>query len=458
MIPLRPKPCRVSLLALLLVSSGAPSPVVLPLEDGWAEGTRVLSTLPAQGMRAQFGYAAANAGDLDGDGVSDVILGSPFAGRDETEGCIHAHSGRGGAQLFRIEGRRGDLFGWSLAAAGDVDGDGRGDVVVGAPQPDIGAGRIAIHSGRDGALVHSIYGTEKDARFGQSVAGCGDLDGDGLADILVGEPGSSMSGRAAGRAVVLSGANAQPLREFYGETKGARFGQSVAGAAWPGGGSILAVGAPLGGRDGGRVSVWTDSHELPSFEFELTGGGALVVAISADVDGDGKPDVLASDWKTTHAGSNSTGTLVLHSGATGERLLELPGRVPGEGFGIACSGAGDLDGDGLGDLLVGAWLSSEGALRGGKVYALRGTDGAELYQWTGQHPAGAVGFGLAGLDDIDRDGRPDLLVTAPHFSLPGLRAGRAWILPGAEAVEPRGAAQDPAQTGPPLPPELPQRR
>jgi hypothetical protein len=153
------------------------------------------------------------------------------------------------------------------------------------------------------------------------------------------------------------------------------------------------------------------------------------VSVLGDVDGDGTPDIYSSDFSDGALGA-STGRVYVHSGATGERLFTLSGETAGDGFGIGVADAGDVDGDGLADLVIGAWQHGAAAISGGKVYVYSGKDAELLYTITGNVQGETLGFDATGLGDVNGDGVTDLLLTSAWSGINGSRSGRTLVVAG----------------------------
>ena len=185
-----------------------------------------------------FGWFVSTAGDVNGDGKADFIVGAPFAdpGGRSLAGSAYVYSGADGSLLYQRDGgATGDEFGYSVSTAGDVNGDGKADFIVGAYLADPGgkgdAGSAYIYSGADGSILYQKDGVATGDQFGESVSAAGDVNGDGKADFIVGAPFADPGGRSlAGSAYVYSGADGSLLYQRDGGAAGDNFGWSVVGA------------------------------------------------------------------------------------------------------------------------------------------------------------------------------------------------------------------------------------
>lgn len=308
----------------------------------------------------QFGFAVATLGPDPLTAASDPSLGQE-AGRVEV-------FGPDGSLAWSLAGLPGEELGFSLAATGDLTGDGQSDLAAGAPSTSPAlvrlAGRAVARDGRTGAALWQVAGGAVEEQAGWSVAAAGDIDGDGHPDVAVGAPSASPEGRhQAGSVFVLSGANGSLIRRLDGPEPGLAFGFAVAG-----------------GRD---------------------------------VDGDGVPDLLVGAIGASPGGMPCAGSAFLIAGATGQILRRLDGPAPGASFGYAVLLAPDLDGDGVPELVVGApGMDRPGRPMAGAAFVYSGRTGTEKFRILGEAPFASLGTSLAALEGV-HNGRPALLVGSP---------------------------------------------
>lgn len=398
--------------------------------DSFVEPTRILQRWDGEATNDQFGWIARNIGDVDGDGIADLTTSAPNKTLDggQNAGRVYAYSGASGKLLWSRDGAAGDLLGQGIEAAGDVDGDGIPDVVAGAP----GADRVDVYAGNDGRTLLTVEGADGES-FGRKVSDLGDLDGDGHDDILVGAPASNANGEGSGRALVISGSDGSTLIEWHGEGAGHRFGASGAGRV-DGERTVLLVGAPDAGEgQRGRTYVYDGSGADPKFILESDPDGAeqggMFVSVVGDVDADGVADLYSSDWSHGANGSQR-GRVYVYSGVDGRVLLTLSGETDGDGFGIGPADAGDVDGDGHDDLIIGAWQQDNAAPSGGKVYLYSGKDGSLMDAWTCRVMGDTFGFDATGMGDVDGDGTIDFLLTSAWSAVSGPKSGRMFLIAG----------------------------
>ena len=417
---------------------------VLTGPELFQERPRLIHTFDGEAAGDQFGWVARTMGDLDGDGVLDFATSAPaHAEAGAWSGRVYAYSGRSGKLLWRFDGAPGESAGNGLGRAGDLDGDGVPDVIVGGPGHAGIPGKAWVLSGRDGSVLRLLAAGEVGDRFGLKVGNVGDLDGDGKPDLLVGAPGSDTAGTNAGSVHVLSGADGASLLVLEGEEAGDNFGSAVAGARVEDE-YLIAVGAMAAGPgDRGRVYLFRGESAaidlVATIDALETGRnlGQFFVALPGDFDGDGFPDVFASDWGDGANGSG-TGRVSVHSGRTGEPLLAIAGERQGENFGTSISDAGDVDHDGIPDLIVGAWQNAEHAPSAGRCALHSGKDGRLLAEYTCRQAGDTFGFDATGIGDVDGDGAIDFLLTSAWSPVHGPRTGRVFVVAGPSFPRPPG--------------------
>jgi len=403
-----------------------------------------------------FGVSVASAGDMNGDGFDDVIVGaySNDAGGADA-GRAHVYHGGPAADavpdLTLTGAAAGDFFGVSVASAGDVNGDGFDDVIVGAFLSDAGGGNSGaayVYYGgpADSTSDLSLIGEAAGDLLGASVASAGDIDGDGYADLIVGAPGNDAGGNSAGRAYVYRGgpgADALPDLTLTGEAAGDFFGISVASAGDVNGDGFddVIAGAyfnDAGGADAGRAYVYyggPGGDAVP--DLVLTGEAAgdffgVSVASAGDVNGDGFGDVIVGAYLSDAGGVDAGRAYVYYGGPVPDAVPDLTftGAAADDNFGVSVASAGDMNGDGRGDLMVGAAQNDAGGTDAGRAYLYFGgrADGAVPdLTFTGAAADDNFGVSVASAGDVNGDGFADLVVGAPGNDEAGGGAGRAYL-------------------------------
>ncbi len=386
------------------------------------------------------GTSTAFVGDVDADGYADVIVGAPafqtiFVG---PTGAVLLISGRTGATMKTISGTSlGDDFGRAVAGAGDADADGFPDFVVGAPQADVmgqGSGTATLFSGATGAVLFALSGDSAYDYFGSAVAGAGDVDGDGHDDLIIGAPSDDPHGLSSGSARVVSGATGMTLFLITGDSAYDRCGASVAGAGDVNhdGHADLLVGCPgdtLAGITVGSVRLVSGADGQTLFTWHGAGNEddfGSSVAAAGDVNGDGTDDI-AVGARLDDVGAVNSGGAYLFSGADGTLLREFHGVAAGDLFGTAVFGAGDMNGDGRPELIVGAPHDHCDGSNCGGATVFSGATGEALYTYHGG-PNEQLGYAVGGGHDVDGDGNDDIIVGLPFANtVNGLGTGEARV-------------------------------
>ncbi|HEX7079276.1 MAG TPA: integrin alpha [Candidatus Eisenbacteria bacterium] len=401
-----------------------------------------------------FACSVASAGDMNGDGYADMIVGayqSGAAGSAPGRAYVYFGGPRAGNRPDLVLSGEigGDAFGVCVASAGDVNKDGFSDVIVGAYQNDAqgaNAGRVYVFFGgrRPDARPDLVLdGEAAGDAFGYAVAPAGDVNKDGYADFLVGAYENSARGAGAGRAYLYLGGphpDAVPDAIYSGEAAGDRFGISVAGAGDVNGDGFadVIVGAyeqDGAGNDAGRAYVYFGGprpHDRPDLTLDGAAPGDLFgysVSSAGDVNKDGFADVIVGAYHNNAGGKDAGRAYVYFGGkAPSDRPgVVLTGEAPGDAFGYAVGTMGDANGDGYADIVVGAYGNDAGGSAAGRAYVFFGSpvpDAVADHMETGSATLDNLGFAVGGAGDIDGDGYADLIVGAPYADNGN---GRAYV-------------------------------
>jgi len=420
------------------------------------------------GAGNETGIAVASAGDVNNDGLADIIIGAPTSSPHGFQsGSAYVVFGRAsgfhsalelsslnGNNGFHITGAAaGDLAGTSVNSAGDINGDGFADIIIGAPGADRGSSNVGKSyvvfghasgfganlslSALDGTNGFDWYGTGKGNYSGFSVSSAGDFNGDGFADFLIGAPDASPGG-------------------------GVRFGSSAAPTpAATAGVSYVVFGSPY--------EFYYDTPLLSIAGvngFHINGAAAgdssgLSVASAGDVNGDGFGDLIVGAFGADNGGNGSGSSYVILgkdtgysasdiqlSALDGKNGFRIDGAKAGDASGFSVSSAGDVNGDGYDDLIVGAFGADPGGHQiAGAAYVVFGKHGgfasaidlAHLngnngFRINGTKAGNYTGLAVSAAGDVNGDGFADVVVGALNADPNGKSSGSSYVVYGHRAM------------------------
>lgn len=407
-----------------------------------------------------LGYSVSSAGKFNNDAYDDVVVGDPFYESFIAQEWGRAYVFHGGSSMdsspdvFLTSPQRDSQFGFSVAS-GDFDDDGNGDILVGAPGWDAdpqttNVGRVYIFFGDDGDPADAdviITGENAGDLFGYSVSSAGRWYGDPMQgndvyeDVLIGAPGYNSD---EGRAYLFYGNDpmSSPLSAstadvtFSAHVNDEKFGFSVSGAGKQSDDDDddLLIGSPLydsGSADAGRVYLYLGQNQNPNTENAwFTGEGANdnfghSVSSAGDMDSDGYDEIVVGAPKYD-IGDNGRAYVFLGvevpDGDTGASAadVKVTGQSVGDELGHSVSSAGDVNGDGYDDIVIGAPKNDGGGTDAGRVYIFYGS--STLNNWdevfiTGMYANGAgekKGWSVSCAGDVNNDGYDDVIIGAPY--------------------------------------------
>jgi Ca2+-binding RTX toxin-like protein len=443
-------------------SSGA-SYVVFGTASGFAASVDLSTLDGTTGFRLdgvasldQSGFSVASAGDVNGDGYDDLIVGATEADPNgSNSGASYVVFGKAsgfaasldlsaldGTTGFRLNGvAASDSSGWSVASAGDVNGDGYDDLIVGAHQADpngTSSGASYVVFGKasgfaagldlstlDGTTGFRLNGVAANDQSGISVASAGDVNGDGYDDLIVGAPGVDPNGSNSGTSYVVFG-------------KGSGFAASLDLSSLDGTTGFRLNGVAAGDQSGRSV------------------------ASAGDVNGDGYDDLIVGAFQADPNGTSSGASYLVFGKASGfAASLDLSTLDGTTGFrlngveaydasGFSVASAGDVNGDGYDDLIVGALSAdSNGLTNSGATYVVFGKgsgfaaslelstlDGTTGFRLNGVAASDQSGASVASAGDVNGDGYEDLMVGARGADTNGNDSGASYVVFGGAFGDP----------------------
>lgn len=353
-------------------------------------------------VNAQLGNSVASAGDVNGDGYSDVIVGAHLY---DNEGAAFVYLGSGSGisstpaavlQCHQVEASMGS----SVSGAGDVNGDGYSDVIVGARLYNNGEdneGAAFVYYGSPSGIITTpaiiLESNQGGAEMGNSVSNAGDVNGDGYSDVIVGAYLYDVNEVGEGAAFVYygsaAGISSTAVTRVVSNQYGARMGNSVSGAG--------------------------------------------------DINGDGYSDVVVGAYLYDNGQGDEGAAFVYHGSAGGINTIAAAIIEQNQWYanlGESVSGAGDVNGDGYGDVIVGSRFFSLGQDKEGVAFVYHGTPGGIRTDWAWKYESdqdGAwLGNSVAGAGDVNDDGYDDVIIGAIRYTKGQTYEGVAFVFHGSQ--------------------------
>lgn len=455
---------------------GAPGMKAAFIYYGSANGlNQIALKLDIAQSTAAFGCSVNTVGDINADGFSDVVVGArSYSNGQMITGAAFIFEGAAAglnntASDTLTCNDPGAEFGHAVASAGDVNGDGHSDLIIGAPyyhtQPNVNAGGAFIYNGSPTGISHNpattLHGKHALSRFGYSVSSAGDFNGDGFSDVIVGASTYTDSDQNQGAYTLflghVDGSGLDPLSEELHKGSEAFFGQgqSVASAgdfnADGFGDIIYGIPGSSGGnfQKSGRIVIchgskadnikYGDGNFIKPVEQNFAQMGTSV-ASAGDVNGDGYADIVTGIPFYDKSGLDDGIALISYGAAEKINAYLTPnfiyeGDQQDAHLGSSISSAGDVNSDGYDDLLVGTPYYDNGSANEGICYlfygSLKGVNIANAILIEMNQAEAEFGGAVSGAGDVNGDGFDDIIIGARHYDMPGYQnSGAGFVFYG----------------------------
>jgi len=421
-------------------------------------------------VSATFGSSIASAGDVNGDGYDDVLVGaSMFTGNYTNEGAAYlflgSSAGLSTSPAWRITGNQSTAtLGHSVAGAGDINGDGYDDILVSAPLYDIAgqtnAGMVYIFTGSPSGLsptpASQLTLNKANTRFGASIAGNADVNGDGYSDIIIGAYVDD--GKTGNDGVYIyhgsaAGVSPTPTTTLQFSQTDAYFGNVVATAGDINNDGYDDILAGLPYYDGdkaneGAVILYSGGpagiQQTPLQQFEGNQTGSLFgnsLSTAGDVNSDGYDDIIIGGQGYSLNANQDGAAWIYHGGNGGMHLaLVLESNQTGALFGFSVSGAGDVNHDGFSDIIIGAPKYTHGEENEGAALLYLGGPSGIAGVAARTHESNSLlaeyGSRVAAPGDNNGDGYDDYLVSAFKYTQGQYQEGGVFFYPGGTGALP----------------------
>lgn len=456
-------------------ASFSPSPLCVETDSG--PDTVATTSLPpatiwsgeGAGVNFRFGASISNAGNINNDAYDDFIVGSPgFNNGSDLEGRVEVRFGSAGGPGGSLWTYDPDWdfagLGASVGGGGDFDNDGFDDIIVGAPtfeDSSFTGGAVFAFYGSSSGLPSSpdwsVGGVATGISFGKAVAVVGDIDNDNFDDVIVGAPLLTVSFSSEGGVFLYRG-SASGLSETpsaWAPTGGAasvQFGASVAGAGDVNndGYADVIVGAPFGASgqstEGlayvylGSASGLEASPQVLQVN-QIAANFGWSVASAGDVNKDNYDDVIVGAKEYDVDQTNEGAAFIFYGSPTGiDPTIGPPlhGDRQNADYGVSVSSAGDYNGDGYDDIVVGAAQTNNGLTRAGRVYLYLGSPLGPVHFQTieGDQVDAELGGAVARAGDTNGDGLSDFATAAVLYDNGQLNEGLAKVNKGVPGPDP----------------------